>query len=105
MTESQLVACTLTGESFRDRLAWIGHLTRDALRGHERADLTLTLRYAREAAQRVQEMVRKERACCAFLTFETREQCDEVWLTVRAPEAARPTADALFEPFLPHASF
>ena len=101
MTDTQPVACTLTGDDFRDRLTWIGQLTRDALRGHERADLTLTLRYAREAGQRVQEMIRKERACCAFLTFETREQGEELWLTVTAPEAARPTADALFEPFLP----
>jgi hypothetical protein len=101
MTESQPVACTLTGEIFRDRLTWIEQLTREALRGHERADLTLTLRYAREAAQRVQELVRKEQGCCAFLTFKTREQGDEVWLTVTAPEAARPTADALCEPFLP----
>jgi|SRR6266404_2853440 len=101
MTESQPVACTLTGDDFRGRLTWIEQLTRDALRGHERADLTLTLRYAREPAQRVQEMVRKERACCAFLMFETREQCNEVWLTITAPEAARPAADALFEPFLP----
>jgi hypothetical protein len=101
MTENQPVACTLTGENFRDRLTWIEQLTHDALRGHERAGLTMTLRYAREAAQRVQEMVRKERACCAFLTFETREQGDEVWLTVTVPEAARPTADALLAPFLP----
>jgi hypothetical protein len=54
-----------------------------------------------ESMQRVQEMIRKERACCAFLTFEIREQADEVWLTIKAPEAARTTADALFEPFLP----
>jgi hypothetical protein len=99
MTESQPVACTLAGDDFRGRLAWIGQLTRDALRGHERADLTLTLRYAREAAQHVREMVRKERACCAFLTFETCERGDEVWLIVRAPEAARPTADTLFAIF------
>jgi hypothetical protein len=46
-------------------------------------------------------MVRKERACCAFLTFEVREQAHEVWLTIKAPEDVRSTADALFEPFLP----
>jgi hypothetical protein len=100
-TEDQPIACTLIEGDFRVRLAWIAELTRDALRGYERADLTLKLRYAREAAQRVQEMVRKERACCAFLTFEMREQADEVWLTIKAPEDARTTADALFEPFLP----
>jgi hypothetical protein len=59
------------------------------------------LRYAPEAASRVREMVRKEQACCAFLTFEMREEAGEVWLTIKAPEQARRTADALFEPFLP----
>jgi hypothetical protein len=100
-TENLPIACTLIEGDFRDRLAWIAELTRDALQGYERADLTLKLRYAREAVPRVQEMVRKERACCAFLTFEMREQADEVWVTIKAPEETRPTADALFEPFLP----
>jgi hypothetical protein len=100
-TGNQPIACTLIKGDFRDRLAWIAELTRDALRGYERADLTLKLRYARAAVQRVQEMVRKERACCGFLTFEMREQADEVWLTIKAPAEARPTVDALFEPFLP----
>jgi hypothetical protein len=99
--ENLPIACTLIEGDFRDRLAWIAELTRDALQGYERADLTLKLRYAREAVQRVQDMVRKERACCAFLTFEMREQADEVWVTIKAPEEIRPTADALFEPFLP----
>jgi hypothetical protein len=103
-TENQPIACTLIDRDFRDRLAWIAELTRDALRGYERADLTLKLRYAGEATQRVQEMILKERACCAFLTFEMREQADEVWLSIKAPEEARPTADALFEPFLPRNS-
>jgi len=70
-------------------------------RRYERADLMLKLRYAREAVERVQEMIRKELACCGFLTFEMRKQGDEVWLTIKAPEEARSTADALFEPFLP----
>jgi hypothetical protein len=39
-----------------------------------------------------------------FLTFEMREQADEVWLSIKAPEEARPTADALFEPFVPRNS-
>jgi hypothetical protein len=100
-TGNQPIACTLIEGDFRDRLAWIAGVTRDTLRGYERADLTLTLRYAGAAVQRIQEMVRKERACCGFLTFEMCEQADEVWLTIKAPEEARPTADGLFEPFLP----
>jgi hypothetical protein len=78
-TENQPIACTLIEGDFRDRLAWIAELTRDALRSYERADLTLELRYDPESVQRVQEMIRKERACCAFLMFEIREEADEVW--------------------------
>jgi hypothetical protein len=101
-TGSQAIACTLIEGDFRDRLAWIAELTRDALRGYDCADLMLKLRYAPEAVQRVQEMMRREQTCCAFLTFEMCEQADEVWLTIKAPENARTTADALFQPFLPN---
>ena len=44
--------------------------------------------------------MREEQACCAFLTFEMHKEPDVVTLTIRAPEEARATVDALFEPFL-----
>jgi len=81
-------------------MAWIGELTRDALRSHERRDLVLNLRYAPDAADRVREMVRKEQECCAFLTFETHQDLDEIRLTITEPEAARKAADELFEQFV-----
>ena len=74
---------------------------RDGALGYERTRLSVTLRYASDAKQRVQEMVRKEQACCSFLSFETREQVDEVWLTIKAPENLLTTLNILFEPFLP----
>ena len=97
--EQQPIACTLSGEARQDRLAWIATLLRDALRGSERDDLTLRLRFAPETVQRVQEMVHKEQACCSFLTFEIDARPQEIWLTIRAPEAARAAADALFAQF------
>jgi hypothetical protein len=100
MTESQPIACSLAGRDFRERLAWIAALTRDALRSYDRENLVLNLQYAPEAASCVREMVRKEQACCSFLTFEMQEHPDEVRLTIRAPEDARASADALFEPFV-----
>jgi hypothetical protein len=100
MTEAPPIACTLAPGEFKDRLAWIGALTRDALRGHERRDLVLDLRYAPEAAERVREMVRNEQACCSFLTFDLREAPDEIRLTITAPESAREAADMLFEQFV-----
>ena len=99
--DQQPIACTLTADGLRDRLTWIATLNRDALRGYDRADLTLRLRYAPQAVQRVGELMRQERACCAFLTFEMHKERDVVTLTIKAPEEARTTVDALFEPFLP----
>jgi hypothetical protein len=100
MTDEQPIACTLTASDLRDRLAWIAKLNRDALRGHDRADLTLRLRYAPEAMQGVRELMCQEQVCCSFLSFELHEQPNEVRLTIKAPEEARGMADALFEPFL-----
>ena len=97
--EQHPIACTLSGEARQDRRAWIATLVRDALRGSERDDLTLHLRFAPEAVQRVQDMVRMEQACCGFLSFEMDTRPQEIWLTISAPEAARSAADAFFAPF------
>ena len=102
MTSSKTapIACTLATADFKDRIAWIGELTRDALRRYERQGLVLDLRYAPEAASRVREIVRKEQECCAFLTFEMLEELDEVRLTITAPAEATEAADLLFEQFV-----
>ena len=99
--DQQPIACTLTAGDLRDRWAWIATLNRDALRGYDRGDLTLRLRYAPQAVQQVGELMRQEQACCAFLTFEMHEESDAVTLTIKAPEEARVTIEALFEAFLP----
>jgi hypothetical protein len=97
--EQQLIACTLSGDALRDRCAWIAGLARDALRGSERNDLSLRLRFTPEAIQRVRDMVHYEQACCSFLAFELDERPYEIWVTITAPEAARAAADSLFAQF------
>jgi hypothetical protein len=99
-SKTRPIVCTLSAGNFKDRIAWIGELTRDALRSHGRQDLILDLRYAPEAAGRVREMVRKEQECCAFLTFELHEDVDEIRLMITAPEQAREAANQLFEQFV-----
>jgi hypothetical protein len=94
------IACTLAPGDYQARLAWIAELARDALLGFERHDLVLELRYALQAADRVREMVRKERECCGFLTFELEETPREIRLTIRAPEEARGALLLLFGQFL-----
>ena len=93
------IACTLDVGDFRDRLAQIATLNRDALREHRRDGLMLHLRYAVEARDRVREMVRREQVCCSFLTFDLREEGGEVALTITAPEEARIAAETLFDQF------
>jgi hypothetical protein len=97
------IACTLAPGAFKDRLAWMAALNKDALRKYARRDLVLELSYALEARERVHEMVRNEQACCGFLAFELHETGNEIRLTVTAPERARGAADALFEQFVANA--
>jgi hypothetical protein len=94
------IACTLQGDCYQERLAWIEELARDGLRGVSREDLRLVLRYAPDVVSRVREMVGKEQECCAFLNFDLTETSEEVRLTITAPERAREVADALFEQFV-----
>jgi hypothetical protein len=98
------IACTLAPGDYRARLAWIAELSRDALLGSERRGFELELRYAIEAADRVREMVRKEQACCPFLTFDLRETPREIRLTIRAPENARGATALIFGQFLARAT-
>lgn len=104
MPTSTLIACTLTSGDFAERVAWIADLNRTALRSHYQERGTLALVYAPDAAGRVAELVRRERACCGFLRFTLDETAGAVWLTIEAPAEVQDTegdaAASLFEPFL-----
>jgi hypothetical protein len=94
------ITCTLSAGDYRERLAQIADLARDNLRSYERDGLILGLRYDVEATERVKEMVRREQECCAFLTFDLREERDGLLLTIIAPEEARIAAEAMFDQFI-----
>ena len=98
-SEPAPIACTLGSGDFRQRLAWIADLNRDALRAQHREGLRLALTYASAALDRVREMVARERDCCAFLTFELQHEAGTVRLVIEAPEEARDALDVVFEPF------
>ena len=93
------IACTLRPGDRRQRRAWIAELNRDALCGQRRDGLRLELTYAPAASDRVREMVALEQACCAFLSFDLRQQADSVRLVIEAPEDARDALDAVFASF------
>jgi hypothetical protein len=93
------IACTLSGGTYHERLAWIAQLNRDGLRGCHRDGVRLELRYAPEVRDRVHEMVRKEQACCGFLDFNVVENAAEVRVIITVPERARDAADRIFDQF------
>lgn len=99
LPETPPIACTLSAGDYKDRITSIADLNRDALRGHHREDLRLELTYASTARERVREMVQREQECCAFLTFDLREDADGIRLVIIAPDDAREAAAVLFEEF------
>jgi hypothetical protein len=99
--ETSPIACTLSPGAYGERVAWIQNLARDALISARRDDLVLHLSYAAHAAPRVREMVEKEKACCAFLTFAFSGDVAGIHLKITAPEEAREAADVLFAHFAP----
>jgi hypothetical protein len=103
-TSDTPITCTLDIGDYKERLASIAALARDALRSYERDDLVLRLKYTAAKAARVKEMVRHERECCTLLTFDVREEGNEILVTISAPEAARVAAETMFERFVAPAS-
>lgn len=95
------IACTLGGNDYRERLAWIAQLNRDGLRSHRRDVRTLELHYAAAVRDRVHQLVRQEAECCAFLGFAVDQSADQVSLTITVPERAGEIADDALAPFLP----
>ena len=92
-----LTACTLEAADFKARLVAIAALNSAALLNHRSDDLWLELVYAAAAREQVLEVVRSEQACCAFLTFEVREDSGSVRVLIEAPEAAHEAAGTVFE--------
>jgi hypothetical protein len=101
--DKEPIACTLTGNDYRERLAWIAQLNRDGLRSHRRGATSLELLFDAAVGDRVHQLVKREAECCAFLQFAVDESPDHVRVTVTVPEPAREMADELFAPFLPSA--
>jgi hypothetical protein len=97
LTEPAPVACSLNAAELTTRRSGIAELNRTALISSRRDDLRLELLYAADARPRVLAMVGAEQTCCAFLTFETREEAGALRIIVEAPEHAREAASALFD--------
>jgi hypothetical protein len=97
LVDTAPIACTLNAADMKTRRGKRAELNRTALASYHRDDLRLDLLYAVDARRQVLEMVRAEQTCCAFLTFEVREEPGALRVIVTAPERARDAADSLFE--------
>lgn len=93
-------ACSLEARAFQERLAWIAALNQKFMQRVQRLGNNLTLTYDAAALPQVEEMVRRENDCCAFLQFEVTNAGEEVELSITVPAHATENADALLAPFL-----
>ncbi|KQY51185.1 hypothetical protein [Lysobacter sp. Root494] len=91
-------ACSLEAHAFRERVAWIAALNQRSLHRLDRQGPTLTLVYEASALGDIEEMVARERDCCAFLAFDM-VAGEEVVLTITVPPDAVGSADELLAPF------
>jgi hypothetical protein len=98
--EETPIACTLTGDAYQNRLAWIARLNEDGLQSWARHATVLELHYNAAVRERVHELMRREAECCGFLRFDVAESDEGLRLTITAPEEVAAGATALFEPFL-----
>lgn len=101
MTDNEIpIACTLSAGDFEKPTTWIADLNARALASHRTEGLTLHLRYRADATSDVQELVRRETECCAFLTFDLRRSADFIELAVAAPPEVEIGAGTLFNDFI-----
>lgn len=99
VAHSPAAACSLEARAFEDRVRWISDLNRQYLRRTSRDRASLVLAYAPVAREQIEELIRRERECCAFLDFEIRHAGDEVELHITVPPNAAEQADTLLQPF------
>ncbi|MEC4718412.1 hypothetical protein RY831_04595 [Noviherbaspirillum sp. CPCC 100848] len=95
------IACTLSPAEFKHRAAWIAQLTETALMAHRIHGGTAHLLYRVEAKEAVEQLVRQEQTCCAFLQFEMSETPLGVEVNITAPPETHSDAAALFAHLLP----
>lgn len=93
--------CTLPTAQQPFRLAEFDALFASALRAvtrHDRTQLRLNLNGDTDLAERVQDLVARERACCSFFAFTVTEGAEsEILLDVAVPADYLHVLDALAE--------
>ena len=93
------IACSLGGAAFRGRAVEIAALFARALRSSKREGRQVHLVFDPAARADVEEMVRKEKICCAFLEFTFGETPAGLSLTIGVPGEGGDSADEILALF------
>jgi hypothetical protein len=101
-TSEKPIACTLDRSPYEDRVTAIRTLFARALKRSQRDGQRLHLTLDASARADVEDMIRKEKSCCAFLDFDLSDTGDAILLTITAPSGA--AAEEVFAPFAADAS-
>jgi hypothetical protein len=96
--DSPPIACSLTAEDYRRRVADTGQVARDALRERRPIDggARLTFEDTADSQQRLEAFVLAESTCCPFLSMNLDRQDGQLILDVTGPELAAPVIEELF---------
>ena len=92
-------ACSLTPGDAADRAEEFRALARRSLSGRERSQEEVRLRFRDEPGvpEAVEDLARRERECCRFLTLEVERSGGEVTLAIGAAPEDRAALDAFYE--------
>jgi hypothetical protein len=92
------IACTLTVAEYRQRVADIGQIARDALRERRHIDggARLTFEDIGDVRERLEGLVAAESQCCPFLAIRLTAADGRLVLEVTGPEPAAPIIEELF---------
>jgi hypothetical protein len=98
MAQDLPIACSLGSNELEERLAEVARIGSDALLSASR-DGVLRFRADRPTRERLEAVVAAEAECCAFLTFDLREEAGVLVLAVAGPPGAEPVVAELVDAF------
>lgn len=95
------IVCSLDADELKQRLAEIRAVGADALGDVQSLPGQAVLRFAasQETRRHLEAIVAAEARCCAFLSFDLREEPGAIVMTISAPEGAEPVVRDLVGAF------
>jgi hypothetical protein len=92
------IACSLSPDQMRDRLAIIDALVSDALLEQQQIEGGVRTRFrdAPGVARRIRELVAAEASCCAFLSFDVGRDDGALWVDITGAPEAGPAIEQFF---------